>query len=334
MSGQFRPILSLALRQLLASRLQNNCYVKRYLTRQSSLDDLLEPQIQENKLLLHRGVPNDLIPIKRVSQNQQIVYVSAIAFKVQPQQGQSTLELAEQIAAGLTQANDTDNALTQQTPLDRIWQNFTIQVTPPGWIYFRLTEKGLSAWLQLQVNQIPEIAETYPDFSTDLISNVQTKSDLIRDSTNIFLILHTYARCCAVLRLGLQLQLVQFNQAHAPQRGKVWKITQPDPLPWLILNHTLRLTQPAEWNLIDRLCIVFDDLSRMNLTPSRQQCLKWLVSLSQDFQKFYASCRICGEISSSDRALAQARLGLTMATQRLLKFLIELHLEAVAPAEL
>ena len=333
MSVQFRPILSFALRQLLASRLQNNCYVKRYLTRQTSLDDLPTPQIQEKKLLQYQPVSNNLIPIKRLSQSQQITYVSAIAFKVQTQQYQSTLEFAEQIAIDLMRTNDVDNALAQQ-PLDRIWQNFTIQVTPPGWIYFRLNEQGLSEWLQLQVNQTPEIAETYPDFATDFTSNVQTKSELIRDSTNIFLILHTYARCCAVLRLGSQLRLVKLNQTHAPQRGEVWKITQPDPLPWLILDRTLRLTHPAEWHLLDRLCTVIDDLSSTHLPLSQEQCLKWAVSLSQNFQRFHASCRICGEVSSTDRDLAQVRLGLTMATQALLKSLIELCLTAVAPSEL
>jgi arginyl-tRNA synthetase len=303
-------------------------------TSDASVEIIPDPQFQKNKPLRHLQSVNRSIPIKRISSAPPVQYVSAIALKLATPGHLSALDLAQQIAADFAQTNDTNcrnGVVTEQ-----IWHSFTVQVTPPGWIYFRLTEEGLSEWLQLQINQTLEIEKADPDRFTDFsctnsISDVQAQSILIRDSTNIFLVLHTHARCCAILRLGSQLQLVQFNRVNAPERGELWNITQPDPLPWLLPDRTLRCQHPAEWNLIDRLCTVIDDLSEWNLPHMPEQYLKWAVHLSQDWQKFHAHCRI----SSNDPALAQVRLGLTMATQFLLKSLIEaLDLATVAPSEL
>ena len=62
--------------------------------------------------------------------------------------------------------------------------------------------------------------------------------------------------------------------------------------------------------------------------------LKLANNLSAAFQTFYSQCRIWGEVKIQTPKLAQARLGLVLATQSLLRFILEELLSAVAPLEL
>jgi arginyl-tRNA synthetase len=57
-------------------------------------------------------------------------------------------------------------------------------------------------------------------------------------------------------------------------------------------------------------------------------------TLSEAFQIFYSQCRIWGEVKIEQPKLAQARVGLILATQSLLRFILENFLNAIAPLEL
>ncbi|HEY9747332.1 MAG TPA: DALR anticodon-binding domain-containing protein, partial [Allocoleopsis sp.] len=61
---------------------------------------------------------------------------------------------------------------------------------------------------------------------------------------------------------------------------------------------------------------------------------KLAAALAQAFLHFYDTCRFWGEAQRQDPDLVQARLGLVLATQLLLQFLLREGLGLTAPTEL
>ncbi|BDI19124.1 hypothetical protein ANSO36C_49260 [Nostoc cf. commune SO-36] len=112
-----------------------------------------------------------------------------------------------------------------------------------------------------------------------------------------------------------------------------WNVISPNPLPWLNCEGTLRLNHPDERRLISELIQVVDNIECPDVSGS----VKWekvALNLSQAFEKFWSNCRIWGEVKINSPELAQARLGLLMATQSVLRFVLEENLGVFAPLEL
>jgi len=92
-----------------------------------------------------------------------------------------------------------------------------------------------------------------------------------------------------------------------------------DPIPWLNSDQKLLFTQLNA--LIAQLLGLLDDLYCS--CPFHQPLIgKSSVNL-RSFQTFYSCCRIWGEVKIQTIHLAQAEIGLVMATQLILRLLLQ-----------
>ncbi|TAG87128.1 MAG: hypothetical protein EAZ09_23715 [Oscillatoriales cyanobacterium] len=250
----------------------------------------------------------DEIPLNRSKDSLGVVYISAIALKL----AKTWQQTPQAIAAQLTE--------TLQTLCNG---DFAVTVARSGIIQFKLSDTALALWLQ-------HLAQTaLPDPESRILSPMVSVDRL-------FPIQYSHARCCSLLRMAncdLLIAIGNPNPATAPQ---IWSLTTPNPIPWLD-DKKLRLVHPAEYNLISQLLTVLDSLAPVLEQYSPQKPINYLKlanSLSEAFQTFYSQCRIWGEVKIENPKLAQARLGLVLATQSFLRFMLEELLNAVAPLEL
>lgn len=267
----------------------------------------------------------EAIPVHRLSAQIQIIYRSAIAFKLASCQ-QPNLALAHQIMACLPLRNETDRAhqmavktLQLQLPLlpefskeQELRLNFQVEIVSPGWIDFLLTEVSLANWLQNLINA----------------NSIKLANKPAKNTPNCFLVQYAHARCCSILALAHQQGLIVFKDR---------QLLQPSPIPWLqdeqAATHQPRqlcLVHPAE----KRLIALFLDILEEQENLEQRRALKFALALSQAWEEFSKHCRIWGEVKTQTPKLAQARLGLVAVTQGLLRSLLEDCLGVSAPVEL
>lgn len=342
-----------ALRSILVNRLQKavNSYEKTlYSGEPSNLRKSWNQSSQGNQPVLIET------PLKRIEKENQICYASAFALRLAKLWQQPALDIANYIAKTLDQENSLFNS-TVDHHFGDIWQNCSVYIAPPGWIYLELHRNSVAVWLQIAVNLLPHkpvfSADTainstsigvYPHPVTEklLRSNVSKSHDTIR----LFEGLHSYARCSSLLRLGEQAGLVQLNSLDR-RLEEGWRIADPSPLPWLHKDGNLCCKHPSEQRLITQLIDIADELDlefssssdRVNHSLDKTEFGKFRFSkmlqcLSQAFQAFHRDCQIFGEILKTDRSLAQVRCGLILVTQTLLHCLIQAGWAIEPPSEL
>ena len=312
-------ILYLALKSILVSRLQKILCCPEILWQSVELPG--STYVSNHTSPCTPLEPNQII-VNRIQKDTQLQYASAVALKFMSVGYQSATELAVEITDTLNRDIVSTAISTSRLPLDRVWQKFTVHTDSSGWIYLKLCAIGLHEWLNLLTYQLPNTIKNSQNFP---------KVSINWELNNIFPVLYTHARCCSLLRLGAQKQIIQLNQPDPDLAG--WKITAPEVIDWLNIDRQFRCTHPAEHRLIGQIIDIFDELAcTPTLTP--QRLWKLTQDLSQVFQAFYASCQIFGAIGTDDRALAQARLGLVFITQALLNWILRDWLDISPPTEL
>ncbi|MEH2169395.1 MAG: DALR anticodon-binding domain-containing protein [Nostoc sp.] len=150
---------------------------------------------------------------------------------------------------------------------------------------------------------------------------------------SLFAVEYAHARCCSLVLLAHREGLIKLREPVPNTSPAFWDVIFPNPLPWLNCDGILQLNHPDERRLIGELIQVVDNIECPDVSGS----VKWekvALNLSQAFEKFWSNCRIWGEVKITSPELAQARLGLLMATQSVLKFILEENLGVFAPLEL
>lgn len=268
-------------------------------------------------------IAREEIPLQRTKDVLRVQYISAIALKLAYIWQQPAIEVATQLAAKCQKESENEGFLSKE--------DFTVAVLPSGMMLFELTDVSVAAWLQYLTDTPQRL-----DKGESQIKSASVESD------RIFPVQYSHARCCSLLRLADRDRIIELVERDRQTSTPLWQIINPNPIPWLNSNNCLRLVHPAELNLISQLFATVDTLAslfnggfeKQLITNKSTDWLKLANTLSDAFQTFYSQCRIWGEVKTETPKLAQARLGLIVATQTLLQFILQELLGVIAPLEL
>ncbi|NJR38246.1 MAG: hypothetical protein HC781_04565 [Leptolyngbyaceae cyanobacterium CSU_1_4] len=281
--------------------------------------------------------------MKLTTNRTQISYVSAIALLLEKPWSQPAPEIAQKLIQTLVQTCELNDSEARFSPLQSVWKSFSFDVNSTGWMTLNLSDQGVAKWLETLIYFFQNLTSLSPEInnwdknpqihlrdstaSSSTLSRITHGKNDFRNSTDILLAQHAHARCCSLLRLGMQQGLVQL--ANFPRgEGLV------NPLPWLGETAFLRCTHPSERQLIQQICLSLDEISLISNFSERPRTLKQMSKLSQAFRCFYADCLIFNEVKMENLELAQVRLGLVDLVRLLLHLLLEDSLGILAPSEL
>ncbi len=255
------------------------------------------------------------IELKQVCNTTAIVYVSPIALQLASCLHVRPLDLAREITDNFSNlgALSPNYQHLNEELMKFIGENINFKLLASGWIEFQLRAPGWAKWLQFGLDHPPQL-------STDMPPRQSIAPEILACQ-------YAHARCCSLLRLGQQEQLITL--CDEPPN---WRWLAPAPLPWLTAE-TLRFNHPAAWQLLGQITAALDQLfDRAPSAPPR-----WLAiatRLTQAWQTYDRACPMFGQTGPEAIATAQSRLGLVMLTQQSLHLLLEQRLGVVAPVEL
>ncbi len=259
----------------------------------------------------------EVIPISQTRDGGGVIYKSAIALKLSPVWQQPAIYVATELAKYCREIINTE------AKKDIV--NFQVGVISSGMIYFKLKDLSIANWLNyltsVPLNLEQQNLQVYVDHQS-------------REITNLFPIQYSHARCCSLLGMGERDGLITLAPTTPENYSQFWFIQTPDPIPWQKSNGQLQFLHHAEYKLIAQIASTLDYLCCVSSTRKPINWEKVADTLSQAFQTFYRHCRIWGEVKVETPKLAQARLGLVLATQSVLRFLLKERLGGKAPLKL
>jgi len=251
------------------------------------------------------------IPLYKDRNSNRILYISGVTQQLSKSHNCTAMEIADTIASKLSATSG---------------DVFSVTNVPPGWIYLELTQPCLASWLQTISTECVEL-------EGNIGAGKITPKFKNKNPSNIFTVQYAHARCCSLVLLGYREGLIKLRQPLPNTSSAFWQLISQEPLPWLNQDNQLCLHHPTERYLLAQLVQVVDDLACSDVDDA-VNWQKVTLKLSQAFENFWCQCRIWGEVKISSVQLAQARLGLVIVTQRLLKILLEKKLGVSAPFEL
>jgi arginyl-tRNA synthetase len=250
---------------------------------------------------------NRKLPLHRARDSERVLYISGLALQLAKSHHQDALEIGRAIVNHLS---------------DTCGETLNVQIVPPGWIHLEVSHFFLATWLQNLV-----VKKIY--ISTPL-ENEKSRVKL-HNPSRLFAIQYAHARCHSLVLLAHREGLIQL---HTPSdQYQLGSLATTASIPWLNSDAKLRLNHPAESRLIAELVKTVDELD----FPDHGDRINWEkvgLDLSQAFEDFWCQCRIWGAVKTALPELTQARLGLLIITQSVLRFVLVNKLGAIAPWEL
>ncbi len=259
----------------------------------------------------------EIIPMKQLRDCGGIIYKSAIALKLAPLLQQPAIHIATELPKYCTEI------VSLEEKKNTI--NFEVEVISSGMVYLKLTDLSIAKWLSY-LTSVPLQGE-----KQKFQVNVEHKS---AETQNLFPIQYSHARCCSLLRMGERDHLIFLSPITSENYSQIWFIPTPNTIPWQKSNGQLQFLHHAEYELIAEIASVLDYIYCVFSTKKPISWEKVANSLSTAFQTFYCQCPIWGKVRVETPKLAKARLGLVLATQSLLKYILEEKLGTKAPLEL
>jgi arginyl-tRNA synthetase len=186
-----------------------------------------------------------------------------------------------------------------------------------------LSDRAIAVWLNFLLDEPLSLVASR--------SNPQL-APLSHCDRRIFAIQHVHARCCSLLRLADRERLIQLCSPEA--QGIVWPFQHPVTIPWLDSNGHLHLQGLTERRLISQLFTVMESRSPQSAPLAPIQVLRLAEEVSQAFDAFHRDRPLLDRTRASSQEVIQARLGLVLATQRVLHCLLQQGLNHWAPQEL
>lgn len=278
----------------------------------------LKSRFQNSKSLLKR------------THKTKLTYLSAVPHQICAYADTNVVQVANSLAAHLSICLSDPSSLQVPGGLaPSLLDHLDIQATPSGYLEFKFDDWAIAHWLTCL---------TYPVASL-FVSLTPPAHPVTRPRPSLFSIQHAHARCCSLLRLAVQQQIIGLTLQEPSQ----WQWTQPNPIDWFTMAQQFRLSRDSERQLISQCFTVLDEFPWQAETlpeniPSSSLHLDRITTLAQDlaqaFSTLHQQCQIWGALQTEGSDHLTAHFALILVTQRLLYGLLQSGLGVIAPDEL
>jgi arginyl-tRNA synthetase len=273
------------------------------------------------------------IPIRAVKTELGQLYTSPVGLQLAAIAKVPATEVSQRLIECLP-SQSTESPTSEQT----LW-DFQIWADDSGWIYARLSDPCMAAWLQQLSQSSPQ--RLLGDDNKSSIQPLQVTADAV------FPLQYAHARCCSLIRLAHREKLLHLHHPDPCQSPQFWQVSQPQSFPWLTAAGQFCCHHPSERALISQLfefpglgqrslyCTYAQnqELPVISLNCSEDQLLRQAQTWSDRILQFHRDCRIWGEVKTENPNLSRSRLGLLIATQSIVQFYLHDILAVHAPLE-
>ncbi|MGQ9869585.1 hypothetical protein [Leptodesmis sp.] len=282
---------------------------------------------------------DELFPIKRTRSVYPIRYISPIAHRLAANSTRPAFEIAAGLVTQLLYQCQLLKPSSDLSPSIDIGQGLTIQATSQGYIQFDLSDEAIANYFNYLLHFLPNNPEP-----SDSSSKLPCPTAALYH--RIFLLQHTHARCCSLLRLAHEHHFIQLSSATLENQSSYWQIVDPTVLPWLTAALQFQTNHATELHLIGQIVTVLDaltdwggdSLSSSTLPASGAKGAMTLLTvaegLSQAFHESHRYWQLMGNLRTQGRDRLQAHLGLILITQWLLYQLLHDQLAIEVPFQL